>query len=111
MEVVAGNREIFKEITNIFLESSPASVAQIREAIAGGDALALEHAAHSLKGSVSHFGARRAFEAAYHLEKLGREKEMGEADHAFSTLEKELTALTPEMKRALGEMKSEDSNC
>jgi len=111
MEVVAGNREIFKEITNIFLESSPASVAQIREAIAGGDALALEHAAHSLKGSVSHFGARRAFEAAYHLEKLGREKEMGEADHAFSTLEKELTALTPEMKRALGEMKNEDSNC
>ena len=36
---------------------------------------------------------------------------MGEADNAFSTLEKELTALTSEMKRALREMKSEDSNC
>jgi CheY-like chemotaxis protein len=111
MEVVAGNKEIFKEIANMFLESSPASIAQIREAIAGGDALALERAAHSLKGSVGHFGARRAFEAAYHLEKLGRKKEMGEADSAFSTLEKELTALRPEMKRALREMKNEDSNC
>jgi CheY-like chemotaxis protein len=111
MEVVAGNKEIFKEIANIFLESSPASVTQIREAIAGGDDQALERAAHSLKGSVGHFGARRAFEAAYHLEKIGREKEMGEADNAFSTLEKELTALMPEMKRALKEMKVEDSHC
>ena len=111
MEVVAGNKEIFKEIANIFLESSPASVAQIKEAIAGDDALALEHAAHSLKGSVGHFGARRTFEAAYNLEKLGREKEMGEADNAFSKLEKELSALRPEMKTALREMNSEDTNC
>ena len=111
MEVVAGNKEIFKEIADIFLESAPASMSQIREGIAEGDALALERAAHSLKGSVGHFGARRAFEAAYHLEKLGRKKEMGEADSAFSTLEKELTALTPEIKRALREMNSEDSNC
>jgi len=42
---------------------------------------------------------------------MGKEKEMVEADNAFSTLEKELTALTPEMERALWEMKSEDSNC
>ena len=111
MEAVDGNKEIFKEIANMFLENSPASMAQIREGIVRGDALALEHAAHSLKGSVGHFGARRAFEAAYHLEKLGREKEMGEADNAFSTLKKELTALTSEMKRALREMKNEDSNC
>ena len=111
MEVVAGNEEIFKEIANIFLETSPPSMTKIREAIAGGDLLALEQAAHSMKGSVGHFGARRAFDAAYYLEKLGREKEMGEADNAFSTLEKEVTALTSEMKRALREMKSEDSNC
>ncbi len=111
MEVVAGDKEIFKEIANIFLENSSAYVTQIREAITGSDVLSLEHAAHSLKGSVGHFGARRTFEAAYLLEKLGREKEMGEADNAFSTLEKELTALRPEMKRALREMQFEDSNC
>jgi len=111
MEVVAGSKEIFKEIANIFFENSPLSMTQIREAIAEGDVLALEQAAHSMKGSVGHFGARRAFEAAYYLEKLGRKKEMGEANNAFLTLEKELTALTFEMKRALREMKNEDSNC
>jgi len=111
MEVVAGSKEIFKEIANMFLKNSSASIAQIKEGIVRGDALALEHAAHSLKGSVGHFGAKRAFEAAHHLEKLGREKEMGEADNAFSTLEKELTALTSEMIRVLREMKSEDSHC
>jgi len=75
MEVVAGSKEIFKEIANIFFENSPLSMTQIREAIAEGDVLALEQAAHSMKGSVGHFGARRAFEAAYYLEKLGRKKE------------------------------------
>ncbi|MCD6298639.1 MAG: response regulator, partial [Deltaproteobacteria bacterium] len=110
MEVVAGNRELFQEIADMFIENLPGYLAEIKEAISKSDADALDRSAHSLKGSVGNFGAKRAFEAAYRLEKLGKDGKMGNAENEFSTLEKELTALEAEMKRVLGEMKNEDSD-
>jgi len=86
-------------------------MAKIKESIAEGDAYALEHAAHSLKGSVGNFGAKRAHEAVYHLEKLGREEKMSDAAEALSHLEKEFKTLTTEIKNVLEEMKNEDSDC
>jgi PAS domain S-box-containing protein len=110
MEIVGGNRELFQEIAGMFLESLPAHIAEIKEGIARGDAHALERSAHSLKGSVGNFGARPAFDAAYNLEKIGREGKMGEALEALSRLEEESGDLTVEIKRILGEMKDEDSD-
>jgi len=111
MKVVAGNKELFQEIADMFLENLPASMARIKEGIAKGDARALEQAAHSLKGSVGNFGAKRAHEAVYHLEKLGREEKMSDAANALSHLEKESRALTVEIRNVLEEMKNEDSDC
>ena len=93
--------ELFKEIADLFLENLPDNIAQIKEGIAKGDANALEQAAHSLKGSVGNFGARRAFDAAYRLEVIGREGILAEADSALSELEKELKDLEAAMKEAL----------
>jgi CheY-like chemotaxis protein/HPt (histidine-containing phosphotransfer) domain-containing protein len=101
LEVVDGDMELFKEIADLFLENLPNNIAQIREGIAKGDANALEQAAHSLKGSVGNFGAKRAFEAAYRLEIIGREGRLAEADAALSKLEKELKDLDAAMKEAL----------
>ena len=42
MKVVAGNKELFQEIADMFLENLPASMARIKESIAKGDARALE---------------------------------------------------------------------
>jgi HPt (histidine-containing phosphotransfer) domain-containing protein len=108
MEVVAGNRELFQEIAGMFLESLDGHLTEIKKGIAGGDAHALERSAHSLKGSVGNFGAKRAFDAAYRLEKLGKDGKTGEAESAFLILEEELTVLESEMKRVLEEMKNED---
>jgi len=72
------------------LENLPDSIARIREAIADSDASALDKAAHSLKGSVGNFGARRAFEAAYRLELMGKEGKLAEVDAALFELETEL---------------------
>jgi len=52
LDVVAGQKELFQEIAHLFLENLPVHLNQIQEGIAKGDARALEHAAHSLKGSV-----------------------------------------------------------
>jgi len=101
LEVVNGDRELFKEIATLFLENLPDNIAQIRGAIAKSDADALDRAAHSLKGSVGNFGAKRAFEAAHRLELMGKEARLTEAEGALSELETELKDLETAVKGAL----------
>jgi len=101
LEVVDGDKDLFKEIVDLFLENLPDSIAQIREAIANSDASALDKAAHSLKGSVGNFGTKRAFEAAYRLELIGKEGRLAEADVALSELKKELKDLEASIKVTL----------
>jgi len=101
LEVVNGDRELFKEIATLFLENLPDNIAHIRGAIAKSDADALDRAAHSLKGSVGNFGAKRAFEAAYRLELMGKEARLTEAEGALSELEAELKDLETAVKGAL----------
>jgi hypothetical protein len=61
------------EFAELFLKDSPKLIAETREALTRGDAKAPEHAAHSLKGSVSNFAAWPHTPAALKLETLGRE--------------------------------------
>src|SRR5882762_4989073 len=78
---VGGDADLLREVIELFLDDYPQTLENIRSAVAAQDPTALEHQAHSLKGSVSTFGARRAFEAALALEKLGRSKDLnGVAD-------------------------------
>ena len=69
---VGGDVDLLKEVIELFLDDYPSTLEKIKSAVAASDASALEHSAHSLKGSVSTFGASRAFEAAFTLEKQGR---------------------------------------
>jgi CheY-like chemotaxis protein len=101
MKAVNGDKELLQEIAGLFIKSATDSLAQIREGIVKSDADAIENAAHSLKGSVANFGAKRAFEAAYRLERLGREGKLREAEKARSELEMEIKVLEHAMKSAL----------
>ncbi len=109
METVGGDRAFFSEIANMFLESIPGYLDQIRAAISSGDGGLLERAAHGLKGSVANFGAQRSVDAAYVLEKLGKEGPMEEAGPALSLLESELDLLSTRMTAAIMEAAREDS--
>jgi two-component system sensor histidine kinase/response regulator len=93
IENLGGDMDLLKEIIEIFLDDFPNQMKQIREGILAGDAEAVEHAAHSLKGSVANFAAKRAYDAAYRLEVLGREGNLGEANEALGDLEKEIEGL------------------
>jgi signal transduction histidine kinase/CheY-like chemotaxis protein/HPt (histidine-containing phosphotransfer) domain-containing protein len=101
MKAVNGDKELLQEIADLFMKSATDSLAQIREGIVKSDADAIENAAHSLKGSVANFGAKRAFEAAYRLERLGRAGKLMEAETARSELEMEIKVLENAMKSAL----------
>jgi PAS domain S-box-containing protein len=95
---VGGDVELLKEVIELFLDDYPSTFEKIRNAVAVSDATALEHSAHSLKGSVSTFGANRAFEAAFTLEKQGRNKDLRGAQEGLFELEQALEALRPELQ-------------
>jgi PAS domain S-box-containing protein len=94
---VGGDSELLKEVVELFLDDYPSTLEKIKRAVTSRDATAVEHHAHSLKGSVSTFGANRAFEAAFALEKQGRSGDLTGAQEGLSQLEKALEALRPEL--------------
>jgi HPt (histidine-containing phosphotransfer) domain-containing protein len=95
---VGGDVELLKEVIELFLDDYPSTFEKIKNAVDSSDASALEHHAHSLKGSVSTFGAGPAFEAAFELEKQGRAGDLGGAHDGLLRLEQALEALRPELQ-------------
>ena len=89
--------ELLREIAILFVEDCPRALAEIRDAVARGDAAKLENAAHALKGSVANFGAHSAVEAAFRLEQMGRAGQLGEALETLRTLEHALSAVCAEL--------------
>ena len=102
LEIVDGDMELLEEIASLFLEDYSAQLEQIREGIAQGDSVAVNRAAHSLKGSVANFAAKEAFEAAYRLEVLGQEGNLGDAEEAFADLDTKIKELKEALNAALG---------
>jgi two-component system, sensor histidine kinase and response regulator len=94
LERVGGDVEFLQELAGLFAEDCPKLLTEIRSAIASGDARGLEHAAHTLKGSVSNFAAEPAREAAYRLEMLGRNGNLMPAPEACFALEYEIERFT-----------------
>jgi HPt (histidine-containing phosphotransfer) domain-containing protein len=102
LDRVGGDEDLLKEITEIFLAEYPALIAEIRDAIQKQDAGKLEHSAHTLKGSVSNFGADAATNAAYQLEVLGRRGCLEQAPEALRALELHFAALAPALASLAG---------
>lgn len=96
---VGGDEDLLKEIAQIFLDQCPEALDEVKRAIEARDAEALQHAAHSLKGSVGNFGAKIAYDAAFRLERLGRHGQFGETAETLAELERALAALRPELEK------------
>jgi HPt (histidine-containing phosphotransfer) domain-containing protein len=104
METVMDSEALFQQIAEMLIENCPNHIAKIKSAINENDSDALEREAHSLKGAVGNFGADNAYEAAFHLEKLGKNGDMASAAEGLSNLEKELGELITELKLVLRRM-------
>ncbi len=94
---VGDDLELLREIADLFLEECPRALLELHQALAGADALKLENAAHSLKGSVANFGASAAVDAAFRLEQMGRAGQLVEAPAALHALEEALSVVCAEL--------------
>jgi len=100
---VDGDRELLREVADLFYEDAPRLLIEVRNAIQRGDGHALERSAHTLKGSVGNFGARTASEAAFTLEQMGRNGDFARATEVFAQLERQVTLLVPALEAVLKE--------
>jgi HPt (histidine-containing phosphotransfer) domain-containing protein len=98
LDRTGGDEDLLREISAIFLTEYPILIEEIQFAVRTGDANRLEQAAHSLKGSVSNFGALAATEAAYRLEAIARKLDLAGSAAALGDLLIEFQQLRPELE-------------
>ena len=96
--LVEGDMDLLGELVELFLDSYPCQLLEIREGIEESDPARVKEAAHSLKGSIGNFHATAAIELATALELMGRNGDLSFASQKLTALETEMslikTALT-----------------
>ena len=74
-----GGDDLARQLLDMFLESTPAAMAQLRRAIDAGDGSAVGRYAHTLKSSAANVGAESLSLVMRELERLGREARIDDA--------------------------------
>jgi two-component system, sensor histidine kinase and response regulator len=95
---LGGDEDLLTEIAAMFLESGPTAMAAIEGSLAKGDLNNVTHAAHSLKGSVGNFAAKRAVEAALRMEMAARQGDDRAANEALKALQTAIASLIATLK-------------
>ena len=101
-ERVGGRMETVKTLALILLGECPKLMGQLREAIDGQHAKEMRRAAHTIKGSSSHFLAKHVVAAAEVLERLGEQASFDDAEEAYAKLETEVDRMTGVIKATFG---------
>jgi two-component system sensor histidine kinase/response regulator len=92
-----GNEELLVELVQLFLDDAPKQIREIHSALADGDALRLENAAHGLKGSAASLGADPLAAAALKLEFRGRKGQLSGAAEECADLDEKWERLKPDL--------------
>jgi two-component system sensor histidine kinase/response regulator len=82
------------DLAKMFCTEGPKRLAAVQAAVKQNDTNALRKAAHTIKGSVSTFAARRATEAAARLEAMAESGDLSKADAACEALAVQVDVLT-----------------
>jgi two-component system sensor histidine kinase/response regulator len=90
---LGGDLQALDEVVNLFLVEAPAMQAALRAALDQGKVRELEHAAHSLKGSLTSLAAPEAAAAARRLEDGARAGELAGAAELVVELEEKMERL------------------
>jgi len=87
LDSLGGDVDFLAELVEAYMDSSPELFGSMRQAIATGEAPALQRAAHSLKNGSASFGALTFAAACKELEDLGKTGALPQAEEKLGTLE------------------------
>jgi GAF domain-containing protein/CheY-like chemotaxis protein len=87
---VEGDRALLAELATLFVQDYRGRLAELRQALAAGDARSAERAAHGLKGAAASLGAVPSRQLASEVERAARERRLVDATAPLGRLELEL---------------------
>jgi two-component system, sensor histidine kinase and response regulator len=90
LDAADGDLDLFRDLLKLFARETPRALDKLRTAVELKDAAAIELMAHTLKGSVSNFGAEDAVRASLMLETMARKGDLEHSEQAFHTVEQEM---------------------
>lgn len=102
LENADGSEELLIELAQVFVESCPEMMAEVRAAIDRGDAPALYRAAHNIKGSARIFAAGAVMDEALRLEEMGADAKLGGANESWEILDREVDQLIAALGERIG---------
>jgi CheY-like chemotaxis protein len=104
--MVEGDMSLLSDMVETFVNEYPALEQAVRTAVAAGDAAALRHAAHALKGAVGIFSVQPAYEKAQQLETMGRTNDLGQSAEVLAALETIMGPVMQELPFMLVQIRS-----
>lgn len=87
---LAGDRELYKQIMEIFFSEAEEQIKSIEQALDSRNAELVKRISHSIKGAAANLGAMRVQETAFKLEMLGTEDKLTEAPEIFEQLKSDV---------------------
>jgi CheY-like chemotaxis protein/HPt (histidine-containing phosphotransfer) domain-containing protein len=104
LERVDNDRDLMRELLEIFKNDFPRHHSELLAAVAGGDMRRVQSIGHTMKGMFSNLAAGRAAAIAAELEKIGNGSSTSSLPEALTSLEKESAALLPILDSCLEEV-------
>jgi len=103
LERVENDRELLRNLLEIFLQDFPRYTCTLKEAVAKGEVQKVQAVSHTLKGMLSNLAMDRASALAAKLEELGRDGQRTGLEGVFRQLEQEVAGLLPEVEKYMRE--------
>ena len=96
---LGGNRQLARELVEIFLQEYPDLLRNVRASVALKDARAIGRSAHAVKGTVSNFVNAGPTATAVAIERAAAEDRFGDVPALVDQLEREIGELAAAMRR------------
>jgi two-component system, sensor histidine kinase and response regulator len=98
-ERLGGDEQLFNEVIQVFLETCPRQLAEIKAAVAQKNTEAVRTSAHALKGAAGNLSAPALFTAAAALEHVASEKRLDALEPAWRQTYIEATNVMDALRR------------
>lgn len=98
LEGVDGDKELYSEVIQIFLETHGQTLIQLRDAISSANISSLQRLAHSMKGELMALGCQRTAHFAWQLEEAASKNEINDAAKMLEALENSISQVLPELR-------------
>lgn len=92
------DEEMIGELVEVFVDTYPIMLKELKDSIQASDFSVMERAAHTLKGTVANFFAKGIKDKCMLLEQMGKEKNLENVETLVDELEEQMNILIEQLQ-------------